>query len=50
MAEKIVILGAGESGAGTAVLAKKQGAEVFVTDAGAVKPNYAEELNALGVE
>lgn len=50
MAEKIVILGAGESGAGTAVLAKKQGAEVFVTDAGAVKPNYAEELNALGVD
>ena len=29
---KIAILGAGESGAGAAVLAKKQGFDVFVSD------------------
>ena len=29
---KIAILGAGESGAGAAVLAKKQGVDVFVSD------------------
>ena len=37
---KIVIIGAGESGAGAAVLAVKQGFEVFVSDSGAIKPEY----------
>ena len=32
MAKRIVILGAGESGAGAAVLAKKQGFDTFVSD------------------
>ena len=32
--KKIVVLGAGESGAGAAVLARKQGFEVFVSDMG----------------
>ncbi len=40
----IVILGAGESGTGTAVLAKKQGYDVFVSDAGMVKEKYRKRL------
>jgi UDP-N-acetylmuramoylalanine--D-glutamate ligase len=46
----IAILGAGESGVGAAVLAKKEGWSVFVSDAGSVKPDFAEELNAIGVD
>jgi UDP-N-acetylmuramoylalanine--D-glutamate ligase len=49
MQPRIVILGAGESGIGTAVLAKKLGADVFVSDSGTVKPAIVAELNALGV-
>jgi UDP-N-acetylmuramoylalanine--D-glutamate ligase len=44
MAKKIVILGAGESGAGSAVLAQKQGFEVFVSDKGQIKETYREIL------
>jgi UDP-N-acetylmuramoylalanine--D-glutamate ligase len=44
MKKRIVILGAGESGAGSAVLAQKQGFEVFVTDSGAIKDKYREIL------
>lgn len=40
----MVILGAGESGVGSAVLAKKQGFEVFVSDKGTVKPIYKDLL------
>ncbi len=47
--QKIAILGAGESGVGTAILAKKQGFEVFVSDFGKVKEKYKKELNELGV-
>lgn len=43
--KKIVILGAGESGAGSAVLAQKQGFEVFVSDKGQIKDKYREILN-----
>jgi len=50
MQVRIVILGAGESGIGTAVLAKKLGAAVFVSDSGPVRRAVAAELNALGVE
>ena len=42
--KRIVILGAGESGAGAAVLAAKQGFDVFVSDAGAIKPEYKQLL------
>ncbi|MEP6262435.1 MAG: UDP-N-acetylmuramoyl-L-alanine--D-glutamate ligase [Gillisia sp.] len=48
--QKIAILGAGESGAGTAVLAKKQGFEVFVSDFGKIKDKYKKALEELGVE
>jgi UDP-N-acetylmuramoylalanine--D-glutamate ligase len=34
--KKIVVLGAGESGAGAAVLARKQGFDVFVSDMGEI--------------
>ncbi len=42
--KKISILGAGESGVGTALLAKYHHWEVFVTDAGKIKENYKNEL------
>jgi UDP-N-acetylmuramoylalanine--D-glutamate ligase len=42
--KRIVILGAGESGIGTAILAKKQGFEVFVSDGGTIKENYKADL------
>ncbi|MGV3510285.1 MAG: UDP-N-acetylmuramoyl-L-alanine--D-glutamate ligase, partial [Sphingobacteriaceae bacterium] len=41
----IVILGAGESGTGAAVLAKKQGFEVFVSDAGEIPEVFKRELS-----
>ena len=44
--KKIVILGAGESGAGSAVLALKQGFDVFVSDKGEIKEKYREILNS----
>jgi UDP-N-acetylmuramoylalanine--D-glutamate ligase len=44
MNKRIVILGAGESGTGSAVLAKKQGCAVFVSDSGTVKAPYQQLL------
>lgn len=46
MKKKIVILGAGESGAGSAVLAQKHGFEVFVSDKGQIKDKYKEILDS----
>ena len=46
MSTKIVILGAGESGVGAALLAKQKGYNVFVSDASAIKPIYQSELEA----
>ena len=46
MAKKIVILGAGESGVGAALLAKQKGYNVFVSDASAIKPIFQSELEA----
>jgi UDP-N-acetylmuramoylalanine--D-glutamate ligase len=45
MKKKIVILGAGESGTGSAVLAQKNGFDVFVSDKGQIKDKYREILN-----
>ena len=45
MKKKIVILGAGESGAGSAVLAQKNGFDVFVSDKGQIKDNYRKILD-----
>ena len=50
MANKLVILGAGESGVGTALLAKQKGYAVFVSDGGAIKANFQKELEDGGIE
>ena len=43
--KRLVVLGAGESGAGAAVLAKKQGLDVFVSDFGEIKNQYKQLLD-----
>jgi UDP-N-acetylmuramoylalanine--D-glutamate ligase len=42
--KRLVILGGGESGVGTALLAKQKGFEVFVSDKGEISTNYKEVL------
>ena len=46
---RIVVLGAGESGAGAAVLAKVKGFDTFVSDMSAIKDKYKELLNEHGI-
>jgi len=46
---KIVILGAGESGTGAAILAKEKGLEVFVSDMGEIKAPYRALLDQNGI-
>ena len=46
---RLVILGGGESGVGTAILGLKKGYDVFVSDFGNITPNYKEVLNKHGV-
>lgn len=50
MAERLVILGAGESGWGSALLGITKGFETFVSDGGNIKPEYIEKLNKTGVD
>ena len=45
-AGRLVVLGAGESGTGAAILAKQKGFEVFVSDFGEIAANYKAELDA----
>jgi len=47
--DRIVILGAAESGVGAAVLALKKGFDVFVSDSGTIKTKYKEILDAYGI-
>lgn len=47
--KRIVILGAGESGAGAAVLAKKLGFDVFVSDFGNISEKYKKLLDEYGI-
>lgn len=42
--QRLVVLGGGESGVGTAILGKKQGYDVFVSDFGKIKAHYKEVL------
>ncbi|WP_300725600.1 UDP-N-acetylmuramoyl-L-alanine--D-glutamate ligase [uncultured Bacteroides sp.] len=49
MAKRIVILGAGESGAGAAVLAQKKGFDTFVSDMSLIKDKYKNMLNERGI-
>ncbi|MBR5863595.1 MAG: UDP-N-acetylmuramoyl-L-alanine--D-glutamate ligase [Alistipes sp.] len=48
--KKIVVLGGGISGYGSAVLAKKRGFDVFLTDMGKVADRYAKILDEWGIE
>ncbi|WP_395063490.1 UDP-N-acetylmuramoyl-L-alanine--D-glutamate ligase [Flavobacterium sp.] len=43
--KRLVVLGGGESGVGTAILGKKEGYDVFVSDFGKIKDNYRDVLN-----
>lgn len=44
MKKRLVILGGGESGVGAAILGRAQGFDVFLSDAGSIKPPYLEML------
>jgi len=50
MKKRIVILGAGESGTGSAVLAMKKDFDVFVSDQGKIKKAYKEILEEHNIE
>ncbi len=47
---KLVILGAGESGVGAAILGKAKGYDVFVSDASVIKPSFQAELQQAHIE
>lgn len=47
--KRLVILGGGESGVGTAILGKKKGYDVFVSDFGKIKDTYKEDLISNGI-
>ena len=48
--KRIVVLGAGESGAGAAVLAKEKGFDVFVSDLSEIKDKYKKLLDSHHIE
>ena len=50
MEQRLVILGGGESGVGTAILGKKKGYDVFLSDFGKIKNNYKEVLGLHGIK
>ncbi|HEX6915360.1 MAG TPA: UDP-N-acetylmuramoyl-L-alanine--D-glutamate ligase [Chitinophagaceae bacterium] len=50
MKHRLVILGAGESGVGAAILGKQQGYDVFVSDGGKIKEQYRQTLVDKGIE
>ncbi len=50
MRHRLVILGGGESGVGAALLGKKEGYDVWVSDGSPIKPNYKKELFDNGIE
>jgi UDP-N-acetylmuramoylalanine--D-glutamate ligase len=47
--KRLVILGGGESGVGAAILGKKLGMDVFLSDMGSIAPRYTEELTRRGI-
>ena len=49
MMNRIVVLGAAESGVGAAILAKKKGFDVFVSDMSNIKDKYKQMLNERGI-
>ena len=50
MKRKIVVLGGGISGYGSAILAKKKGFDTFLSDMGKIAPKFRERLDEWGVE
>lgn len=46
---KLIVLGGGESGVGAAILGKVKGFDVKVSDSGALKDKYRQELDAEGI-
>jgi len=50
VAKKIAILGAGESGVGAAVLAQKNGVEIFLSDRGKVNDKYKKVLSQFDIK
>jgi UDP-N-acetylmuramoylalanine--D-glutamate ligase len=48
--KRLVILGGGESGVGTAILGKQKGFEVFVSDKGEIKKKYKDVLEHFGID
>lgn len=49
MMNKIIILGGGESGVGSAILAQAKGFDVFLSDSGSLQDKYKNELNQYGI-
>lgn len=49
MKERLIVLGAGESGVGAAILGKDRGMDVFVSDSGTIAPRYREILDREGI-
>ena len=47
--KRMVIIGAGESGTGAAILAKDRGMDVFLSDSGKISPHYREILEREGI-
>ncbi len=50
MSKRFVILGAGESGIGAALLAQQQGYDTFVSDGSSLKDDYRNKLQNAGIE
>ena len=50
MSENLVVLGAGESGCGAALLAKAKGLQVFVSDSGTIQDRYKRQLVEQGID
>jgi UDP-N-acetylmuramoylalanine--D-glutamate ligase len=50
MKKRLVILGAGESGTGSAILAVKRGFDVFVSDNGEIRDKYKQMLSVNNIE
>lgn len=48
--QRLVVLGGGESGVGTAILGKKKGYEVFVSDKGKIKDKYKKVLEHFEID
>ena len=50
MTKRVIILGAGESGVGAALLAKAKGLDPFVSDSGSIKEFYKNVMEENGID